>query len=387
MQPFEIFRTGVHKPLKGDAIAFSESDLASIAAAYDPALHEAPIVVGHPRLDDPAYGWIAGLRVEGDRLVAVPKDVEPAFADIVQRKRFKKVSASFFLPSSPNNPTPGRTQLRHVGFLGATAPAVKGLRPIEFGDAADGDELVLEFADWQTADAIGSIARLFRGLRDYLVSKEGLDAANQTLSPYEIESLAQRAVEVALTPADPAALAPSSFSDSDDEDTMKLKTPDPAASAPDASAIAAREAEIARREADLAAREAAAAEAARRTRAREDAATVEAAVAAGRLPKGLSAAATALFAELGEDTLEFGDGDDAVQTTPRAAFGDFLAKLPIPVVTGEIAGRAGSSIDFADPASAVPIAEAIAAAVKAAQESGETISAAEAAARIQRSQS
>ncbi|MQT13649.1 peptidase [Segnochrobactrum spirostomi] len=387
MKPFEIFRAGVHKPLKGDAIAFSESDLASIAAAYDPALHEAPIVVGHPRLDDPAYGWIAGLRVEGDRLVAVPKDVEPAFADIVQRKRFKKVSASFFLPNAPNNPTPGRTQLRHVGFLGATAPAVKGLRPIEFGDASDDDALVLEFADWQTADAIGSIARLFRGLRDYLVSKEGLEAANQTLSPYEIESLAQRAVEVALTPTDPAP--PSSFSDSD-EDTMKLKTPDPApaASAPDASAIAAREAEIARREADLAAREAAAAAAARQTRAREDAATVEAAVAAGRLPKGLASAATALFAELGEDTLEFGDGDDAVQTTPRGAFADFLAKLPIPVVTGEIAGRDAASIDFADVASVGPIAEAITAEVDAAAKAGQTITVAEAAARIQkRSQS
>ena len=51
---------------------------------------------------------------------------------------FKKISASFYSPSSPQNPVPGVYYLRHVGFLGAQPPAVKGLRNPAFADGEDG---------------------------------------------------------------------------------------------------------------------------------------------------------------------------------------------------------------------------------------------------------
>jgi hypothetical protein len=44
--------------MSGQALAFSESDLQATVAAYDPAKHEAPLVVGHPTHDMPAYGWV-----------------------------------------------------------------------------------------------------------------------------------------------------------------------------------------------------------------------------------------------------------------------------------------------------------------------------------------
>lgn len=136
MEPIHFFRAGTHKPAGGASITFSDSDLTAIADAYSPRLHEAPIVVGHPRTDAPAYGWIESIVAKPDGLYAVPKQVNNEFADMVAQGAYKKVSAAFFMPNTPNNPTPGVPYLRHIGFLGAVPPAVKGLKPIEFSDDA-----------------------------------------------------------------------------------------------------------------------------------------------------------------------------------------------------------------------------------------------------------
>lgn len=50
---------------------------------------------------------------------------------------YKKVSAAFYSPTSAGNPTPGTHYLRHVGFLGGQAPAVKGLQDIHFSEGED----------------------------------------------------------------------------------------------------------------------------------------------------------------------------------------------------------------------------------------------------------
>jgi hypothetical protein len=143
LNPIQIFRTGQHTAMNGSTLSFSESDVAAIAANYNPAVHEAPLVVGHPKTDAPAYGWVAGLQFADGVLSAVPSDVDAEFADMVNARRFSKVSASFYLPDSPNNPVTGSYYLRHVGFLGAQPPAVKGLRSPQF--ASSEDELVIEF--------------------------------------------------------------------------------------------------------------------------------------------------------------------------------------------------------------------------------------------------
>ncbi len=136
----EIFRAGRHVDDAGVAHEFSEADLAQTAAAYNPTLREAPLTVGHPASNLPAYGWVKGLAAQGEILKMNPHQVEPQFAEMVQAGRFKKRSASFYPPQSPNNPTPGKWYLRHVAFLGAQPPAVAGLKDIQFseGDADAG---------------------------------------------------------------------------------------------------------------------------------------------------------------------------------------------------------------------------------------------------------
>lgn len=137
MNPIEIFRAGVHTSMEGEKQTITREMLQACANAYDPTKHEAPLVIGHPATDAPAYGWVKALRVEGDSLIAEPGELELSFADAVKEGRYKKISAAFWTADAPQNPTPGVLALKHVGFLGAAAPAVKGLRAVKFaGDNA-----------------------------------------------------------------------------------------------------------------------------------------------------------------------------------------------------------------------------------------------------------
>ncbi len=126
---FEIFRAGTHTDNNGRQVNISATDLAEAVAAYDPKLHEAPIVVGHPKTDDPAFGWISGLKTENGVLFADFAQVDDDFAGLVKAGRYKKVSASFYPPDSPNNPKPGVWSLRHVGFWVLSRPPSKALPP------------------------------------------------------------------------------------------------------------------------------------------------------------------------------------------------------------------------------------------------------------------
>jgi len=122
---FEIFKTGTHTSDKGVTKEYSLDDLNFIASNYKPDEDEAPIVIGHPQDNEPAFGWINSLSVSEDgKLIAnAPDDkLHPEFINAVKDGRYKKRSISL---------TP-EGKLRHVGFLGAAKPAVKGLSDIQF---------------------------------------------------------------------------------------------------------------------------------------------------------------------------------------------------------------------------------------------------------------
>ncbi|MDA8449831.1 peptidase [Acidovorax sp. GBBC 3332] len=193
MKPLHIFRAGTHTDQSGRTVTLTAADLAASAAAYDPAKHEAPIVIGHPATDGPAYAWVASASTSGEDLEAVPQQVDPAFAELVDKGRYKKISTSFYAPDSAANPVPGVWYIKHVGFLGAKPPAVKGLRAVAF---AQGEEGVVEFADW----AGSTNASMWRRFREWLIGTAGLEVADQVAPAYEIEYLrdaAQRADDAA----------------------------------------------------------------------------------------------------------------------------------------------------------------------------------------------
>lgn len=151
-------------------------------STFNAARHEPPVVIGHPKENGPAFGWVEGLKKQGDLLLAKFKQVEPAFADMVKRGLFKKRSAAFYPDGS----------LRHIGFLGAMPPAVKGLPDVAFTES---DALTFEFADYQTFWAWESIARLFGKVRDYLIEKEGMEKAEQVINAYQIQEITDAAAK------------------------------------------------------------------------------------------------------------------------------------------------------------------------------------------------
>ncbi len=126
MKAFEIFRTGSWTSDKGISKEYTEADLDRIIENYN-SEDPAPIVIGHPETNAPAFGWIDKLMRVKDRLIAVPKQLNEQFVDLVKNGAFKKRSISI---------TPD-LKLVHVGFLGAAAPAVEGLKEIQFNSQDD----------------------------------------------------------------------------------------------------------------------------------------------------------------------------------------------------------------------------------------------------------
>ncbi len=120
----EIFKSGQHTSSNGVAKTWTTGDLDKMVKNYGAAEHEAPVVVGHPRANDPAYGWLQKVKRTGDTLLGKFHQVAPEFTELVKEGRFKKRSISVY---------PDGT-IRHIGFLGAQPPAVKGLKDITFSD-------------------------------------------------------------------------------------------------------------------------------------------------------------------------------------------------------------------------------------------------------------
>lgn len=172
----EIFKSGRHVAANGQTYEFSEADVLATARAYDPALHAAPLVVGHPTMDAPAYGWTRALSFAEHKLVAFPVDVDPAFAELVNAKRYANISASFYAPDSSVNPVPGVYYLRHVGFLGAHPPAVQGLKSPSFaGGESLRDIISIDFSEALSWPGQSSDVDIAMRARDYKDKMAGMN--------------------------------------------------------------------------------------------------------------------------------------------------------------------------------------------------------------------
>jgi hypothetical protein len=199
MNLLHIFR--VNKRAEDSGVSFA--DIQEAVANYDPALHEAPIVIGHPKLDDPAYGWVDSLSLTGKTVLASPKQVVQEFADWIDRGLYKKISASWYGKTNPDNPTPGKLYLKHVGYLGATPPKIKGLPDSSFAES-EGEVLTLEFSELDFGDWGDNLnVQLWRSLRDWLVDTASSEVAERVLPTQKIDWLLEAAMEPPPMPEKP----------------------------------------------------------------------------------------------------------------------------------------------------------------------------------------
>ena len=322
-----IFRPGRHTSMQGATIDFGESDLIATAKAYDPTRHEAPLVIGHPRADAPAWGWVGGLTADEGGLFATPRQLDPAFAEMVRAGRFKKVSASFYTPDSPHNPVPGVYYLRHVGFLGAQPPAVKGLAPVPVNFAeGDTEEGCVSFDFAESPGLLRWLADLFRGLREYVVEKDGTEMADRAIPSYAVSGLQEMAAASAAQAAEIPAFA-ENLTPPKEKSMQKQETP-PAENI-DFAETKARADELERKVAYLTG-------IARKERASR---VVDKALADGRLTPAQSVGLADFMAGLDEEgTFDFAeDGSKTTSMSPAAFMAAFLERLPKQVDFSEAA--------------------------------------------------
>ena len=318
--------------MNGVTLSFSDADLAATAAAYDPALHEAPLVCGHPAHDDPAHGWAQGLQFNDGALEAIPTQVNPAFAEMVASGAFKKISASFYAPDAPSNPVPGVYYLRHIGFLGAAAPAVKGMRNPSFSEKEEVG--VLDFAEYDDIDN----ASLWRSLRDWMIGKFSQDEADKVLPAHTVQALEQAAQDELRESLTEDAQPTPAFTELQGETTV---TPEQKT---------ALEAENAALKAQIASFTEAQATAALTARHAAHIAFADGLVAQGKLLPAQKAAAVATLDFIGADsTVEFGEGD--AKAPLIEALKGLLSAAPVAVAFGEhvkpMADKA--AVNFAAP--------------------------------------
>ncbi|KAA6404484.1 hypothetical protein DPQ22_09640 [Candidatus Tokpelaia sp.] len=321
----EICRPGKFESSDGSGVTFSDAELADVAAKYTPEF-DAPAVLGHPVDNDPAYGWVQGLRYDRHthRLIADIGDVAPSLAQAVRDKKFKKISASFHMPDSPANPRPGTYYLRHVGFLGAAAPAVTGLKPVHLR-AGNGRivEISLTENDWK-----GKAMEFLDKLKAIFVKALGQEKAdslmdNEELSQVLAEEAAKKAKEEAETAAANAASdtpAPAEPEKDKEEEDKKKDNASLSAS------LAAREKAVAAKEKEL------------KTKAQALIHSNHVSFAAGLikdgklLPKDKDVLVAALDAAAVNSTVSFADGRTG---TAAAALQEVLTGLPQVVPFGK----------------------------------------------------
>ena len=330
MKGIHIFKPGKHTSSQGTKLEFTEDNLKASVEAYDTSIHEAPIVVGHPKDNGPAWGWVKSLSFGEDGLTASPDQVAPEFEEQVEAGRYKKVSASFYAPDSANNPVPGVYYLRHVGFLGAQPPAVKGLKGVEFSEDDDVVEFSASYMDrWDTSN----IAGLFRTLREFLIDKYSKEEADEVLPSWtiqELEDSGRRSLE-----SDDEKPVPSF------KESTKTK---PEGSVMTEEELKQAKADLDTREQAIKDKETSFSEKETAVKAAEAAITqkeinneLESLVKAGKVLPAQKAQLTEFMAGLDseKDVLEFGEGDDKKTYNQRTFMREFLSKLSKAVDFGE----------------------------------------------------
>lgn len=336
MKRLHIFKSGTHTAMSGKTISFAEDQVSAIAAAYDPAVHESPLVAGHPKHDDPAFGWVKALEFADGELIAIPQQVNPEFAEMVESGAFKKISASFYLPDAPNNPKPGQYYLRHVGFLGAQAPAVKGLKPIEFADGSDDGVVTVEFADIEPRN----IALMFRQMRDWILGKFGQEEADKALPGWDVQWIADQAAQ-----PDPQTVNQPMFADPSPTGDPAINPNPPKEDKVDPKEIEAMK----KREEALVAAEALFAEKQAKGEAVEFA---DGLIKDGRLAPAQKAAVVSLVTHLSvhaADEVSFAEGE--AKKTPVDALKAVLSAAPKVIEFGEVSAKREDegTADFSDP--------------------------------------
>lgn len=148
-----------------------------------------------------SYGAVSAVKKVGDRLKIVFNKLSPKIKQHFDNGELLSVSPSFYPPGHHANPTPGKWSLRHAAFLGSTPPAIKGMASPEFSETGyDPTEHTLDFSfpvelneSGETLEfsiASRSLKQILGSLRDWIVEKHGRDEAEKIMPSFALDEIA-----------------------------------------------------------------------------------------------------------------------------------------------------------------------------------------------------
>lgn len=282
------------------------------ADGFNPDLHRAPIVMGHPNDDQsaPAFGEISGARADGNSLFVKVKNLAQEAVDGVRQSRILNRSIAFWHPNHPSNPNPGKLSLRHLGLLGGAAPAIPNLPALRFS-ADEPDQLVV---DGEPGEAV-------------------IFAAPAEAQPIDVQALALQVAAI-ITPANEP-----------NPNGKEFSVPTPEEMAAKEAELAEREAAIAAKETQFAADEKARAEKAKQDREAENVAFAAKLVAEGKFPAGHKDDLATILNAMPNEVLQF---SGETSESPAAALRRILEQAA-PVISFSTITPPGSPTFSADP--------------------------------------
>ncbi len=201
----EIVKKGTWASALSGTVPITDDDLnAIVAAGVDPEIDHAPIRFGHidPRFDgEPASGWLANIRRQGDSIFADITDVPAKLAGVVQ-SAFRRRSADIAWGVKTPSGRQYKAALAGLALLGVTPPAVKGLADVlarYAGPAPTVDSLIFDDdASPEVAVAVGQFAHLAAGLAAWR-DAPATDPDNGAMTDAEIRALFGLAADAPIT--------------------------------------------------------------------------------------------------------------------------------------------------------------------------------------------
>jgi len=375
-----IFRTGSFTDMNGKRVEADEKKIDQIIEStknFSYQNDEIPIVIGHPKIDSPKWGSVNknDLIKQKDKkngwtnLLAKPKDLVKEFSEWIEKKMYNSISISLRPDWS----------IKHIGFLGATPPAVTGL-PSVYLSEDDDQEINFQFSEFARFEISSypfrKISELLRGIKNYMIEQKGADYANGVMPEGLFDNL-DEAPRVFQISEDTAV---TSFSEDKNSNNNKNKSEDEMKTTEELESKVtelSETLEVEKTEKQKLAEENARLKAEQLKN--EIKSFCESAEMRNKITPALQPIVEGIYIQLAEgEELQFseGEGDDKKEVKLSAVEGlkKVLASLPDAVEFGEKTNKENAAKDTTDMGNADAIAKKALAFVESERQAGRTIS-------------
>ena len=146
-----FFKTGKFQSMQGDETEYTLQDLQEIEKRYNARQDKASIVIGHPaKGQEKPLGTVESVKIFNDKLFAFVDDVDPKFMKAFKLGAYRCCSVAL-----------QGLNIRHIGFLGACPPAIKGLGDtFIIKEENDIKELGLKLTDGEILSDVNEVTEL-----------------------------------------------------------------------------------------------------------------------------------------------------------------------------------------------------------------------------------